>query len=205
MKRNPIILIILAVALVIVANAAVIISQHKRIQELSDIPELTMKLRQENILLKEGFFHTYDYEDAAIDFRMPVYDIDGNMVRLQDKLIGKDWLALYISAGRGSCASCIVNNMEFIQKLQNMNLNLFVCVEGLDEREFRIFTNQYGIEDISYRIHDFAFPGKEFSPALFFIVDRNLNCKYFYAPSPLLPELTEIYYESIDGRVDLKK
>ena len=101
MKRNPIILIILAVALVIVANAAVIISQHKRIQELSDIPELTMKLRQENILLKEGFFHTYDYEDAT--------------------------------------------------------------------------------------------------------VDRNLSCRYFYAPSPLLPELTEIYYESIDGRVDLKK
>ena len=205
MSRSVKIILALALFLLLATNAAVIILQNRKIMELADIPELTMKLRQENILLKEGFFHTYDYEDAAIDFRMPVYDIDGNMVWLQDKLIGKDWLALYISAGRGSCASCIVNNMEFIQKLQNMNLNLFVCVEGLDEREFLIFTNQYGIEDISYRIHDFAFPGKEFSPALFFIVDRNLNCKYFYAPSPLLPELTEIYYESIDGRVDLKK
>lgn len=205
MKRNPIILIILAVALVIVANAAVIISQHKRIQELSDIPELTMKLRQENILLKEGFFHTYDYEDATVDYKLPVYDIKGNKVWLKDALIGKDWIAMYISAGKGSCASCVTNNMEFLRELQSRDLNIFVCVEGLDKREFTAFVRQYGIDDIAYRIYDFGFPKKELSPALFFTVDRNLSCRYFYAPSPWLPELNEVWYETIDGRVDLKK
>ena len=114
-------------------------------------------------------------------------------------------LSMYISAGKGSCASCVTNNMEFLRELQSRDLNIFVCVEGLDKREFTAFVRQYGIDDIAYRIYDFGFPKKELSPALFFTVDRNLSCRYFYAPSPWLPELNEVWYETIDGRVDLKK
>ena len=203
-NTRGIIILILLVIIVLAVNTTVIISQHNKIKAFSAIPEEFYALRTENILLKEGFFHTYDYEGAAVDYSIPVFDLSGNAVYLNDILRGKNWIAMYISAGQGGCASCIADNMEFIKRLQKDKVNFFVCVEGLEDREFRIFTEQYDIEDNAYSIYDFAFPKKGLSPVVLFVVDSELNCRYFYAPSPWFPDLTYDYYEIVRTALSLK-
>lgn len=195
---------IICVACVFLVNIAVILIQFKALQKHSDMPQLTMKLRQENILLKEGFFHTYDFEGASVEYGLPVYDSDGNAVYLKDVLAGKNWLALFATAGAGSCRDCLWNNIEFIKSHKGNN-NVIVCIEGLSEREFEIFVRQQGIEDIAYRIHHYSFPRLDINPVVYFVIDRQYECRYFYAPSLLLPDLVNDYFYIVSRKVALKR
>ena len=57
MSRSVKIILALALFLLLAANAAVIILQNRKIMELADIPELTMKLRICWRLLAVSFPH----------------------------------------------------------------------------------------------------------------------------------------------------
>ena len=193
MKRNIKILIVIFIVLVIIADITVIIYQYCAIRRLSsDLPAATMELRMENNLLKEGFFHTYDYEGASVNFDFPIYDVSANAINPHDLLEGENWLALFISAAPDSCRECLLSNIEFIKNVKEENI--FVGIEGLSQKDFQIFVKEYGLENIAYRVYNYAFSAFQVNPAVFFIIDQDLQCKYFFAPSPAFPDLVNDYY-----------
>lgn len=167
------------------------------------VPQTVLNLRQENILLKEGFFHTYDYEGATIEYKLPVYDAKGNKTKFSDVVRGKSSIVLFASMGAGSCRDCVFNNIEFIKKQKD--INAVICIEGLSQKEFEIFAYQQGIEDIAYLVNRYMFTKLDINPVVYFVIDNDFVCKYFYAPSVHFPELVKDYLSVVKHRISFSK
>jgi hypothetical protein len=188
--------------IVVIVNGVAFIYQQKTISRLKKMPLEAENKRVENILLKEGFFHTYDFENISIDYSVSVYNItDGNTKRLEDMFSGKNSIVLFMSVG--SC-NCWYDNIKAIQDIRKKS-NVVIGIDGLTMREFKSFVSQNNIKEIAYLLPDGIFEGFKINPVVYFVVDKNLNSKYFYAPSIAFPDLTKIYLDKIKNMVDLNK
>ena len=155
------------------------------------------KYMVENILLKEGFFHSYDFEDITINYSDSVYGFNDKKVKIEDLFHNKNSLAVFMSVG--SC-NCVYDNMEIIQKIKQKS-NVVICIDGLSKKDFRAFVLQYNIEEISYLLPERFFDGFVYNPIVYFVIDRSLKAKYFYAPSMAFPELTTDYLQKINSMI----
>ncbi len=185
-----------------ITNLFIIFYQHKKIKFFLEGTQLVEKMRVENILLKEGFFQSYNYENTFIDYSAYVSNANDETIKLQDLLSDKNCLILFMRVG--SCRDCMYDNIEFVKDLKKKNVNVLIGVEGLTVREFKSFINQYELENMAYRLPDNFFPQFEVNPVVYFVVGENLKSKYFYAPSLVFPDLTKEYFNIIEILVDLK-
>jgi hypothetical protein len=202
---NPKIRIVLVIVFfcAFIANLIVIFYQHKKVKSLlEEIQQPVEKMRWENILLKEGFFQSYNYENTVIDYSDYVSNVNDESIKFQDLLSDKNWLILFMSVG--SCRDCMYDNIEFIKDLKKKKVNVLIGIEGLTVREFKSFINQYELENIAYRLPDNFFPQFSINPAVYFVIDKNLRSKYFYAPSLAFPDLTKDYFDIIERFINLK-
>lgn len=185
-----------------IVNLIVVFYQYNIIRRFAKTPQFVERMRWENILLKEGFFHAYAYDDTVIDYSVYVSDINGGAMQLQDLLRDRNSLVLFMSVG--SCRDCIYDNIEFIKNVKKKHVNVLVGIEGLTTKEFKSFVKQYELEEIAYHLPDNFFSGFEINPVVYFVVDENLKNKYFYSPSIVFPDLTKDYFDVIKRLIDLK-
>lgn len=203
MKSKTLFLLIISFCCVVLIICIItILYQHKAIKRFSDVPQLIEKMRWENTLLKEGFFQTYNYENAVIDYSVDVSDVDGKATRLQNLLYQKNSLVLFMLVG--SCRDCIYDNIMFAKNMEKQNVNVIIGIEGLTEYEFKSFVHQYDLKNIAYRLPDNYFKWFDVNPTVYFVVDSNLRSKYFYAPSIVFPDLTQDYFDVVSQYVNLK-
>lgn len=183
-------------------NLFIVFYQHKKIKTFLEVPKLLEQMRWENILLKEGFFQSYNYENTIVDYSTYISNADDEIIKLQDLLSSKNSLILFIRVG--SCRDCIYNDIKFLKDLKKKKMNVLVGVEGLTVREFKSFIHQYELEDVAYYLHDDFFPEFDINPVVYFVVDENLKSKYFYTPSLAFPDLTKDYFNIIERYINLK-
>jgi hypothetical protein len=179
----------------------VFIYQKKTISRLRQVPLEAENRRIENILLKEGFFHTYDFEDISIDYSVFVHNVKGDTKKLEEVFSEKNTIVLFMSVG--SC-NCEYDNIKAIQDIRKKS-NIVIGIDGLTMKVFKSFVSQHNIEEIAYLLPNGLFEGFKINPAVYFVVDKNLNSKYFYAPSMAFPDLTKIYLDKVRNIVDLDK
>jgi hypothetical protein len=180
---------------IIIVNGIVFIYQQKTISRLKQMPFDAEKRRVENILLKEGFFHSYDFEDLSIDYSTFVYNANGDTVSLRELFSGKKTIVLFMSVG--SCNFCAGDNIKAIRDLRKTS-DIMIGIDGLTMREFKSFVSQNNIKENVYCLPDRLFDGFNINPVVYFVVDENLKSKYFYAPSVVFPDLTKIYLEKME-------
>lgn len=153
-------------------------------------------LRTENILLKEGFFHSYDFEDVNIDFKQKIINSDLKEVTLKDVVNDKNTIALFIDVS--SCDICTYNNIKKIKEFKHdSKVNILIGISGLDKRQFNSFVHSNKIIDDSYLIPEYYFSGFKNNPVVYFTIDSSCNLKYFYAPNDIFPSLTDDYLSKI--------
>jgi len=152
-------------------------------------------LRIENILLKEGFFHSYDFEGIKINFTQKIFNSNLQEITLNDIIKNKATLVLFIMRG---CDKCIYDNIKKIKEFRhNSKLNVIIGIAGLDKRQFKSFVHNNKIKNYSYLIPDDYFSGFKINPVVYFVIDSSHNLKYFYAPNYLFSTLTNDYLTKI--------
>jgi len=151
--------------------------------------------RFENNLLKEGFFHSYDFETININFDEFIIDANGNPYTLNDLSSNAATVVLFVHPE--SCNKCVSANIKRISEFQSSGLNTVIIIGGLKNRDFKAYVASYGISDIAYSMPDGYFEGFRFSPIVYCVANNSEAC-CFYAPSEMLPELTNNYYEKIN-------
>ena len=172
------------------------IKNRKLINKYNQLYGVTNSIREENTLLREGFFHFYDFETVSINFSGCVQDYKLDYVDFK-KLLKKDYtLVLFIHVE--SCNSCTYENIKSIKKLhKDSKLNVLICIEGLNTRKFEAFVSNNDISDIAYLLPDGTFGGFYLNPVVYCVVDKSLNTKYFFSPSNIYPDLTQDYFSKI--------
>lgn len=156
-------------------------------------------LRTENLLLKEGFFHSYDFSFFHLNLSKPIYNksSDSTSILLQSK--DKTTLVLlYNAKGCGTCFQEHVGMVESISAIKN--IETLIGVEGLNERDFKIFIDQHGLSENTYRLPNDFYEGFQNSSIIYFLVHKG-KAVCFYAPSDSFPSLTTDYYDKIDNIV----
>ncbi|MDD3687488.1 MAG: hypothetical protein PHE56_12065 [Bacteroidales bacterium] len=150
-------------------------------------------LRVENILLKEGFFHSYDYSTISIDMERRLLNHKSDSLNLREIAKGKITLALFLNIG--SCGSCYMESIRNLKSLINTaKLNVMIGIGGLNQREFKAFVQTNKIEEFAYLMPDTFFSGFKINPVVYFVIDKNYRTTCFYAPSDVFPELTNDYF-----------
>jgi len=187
--------------IIIIVNIVICIRQQKTMSQLTQVHNEMEAKRVENILLKEGFFHMYDFENISIDLSIPVRNINGDTTILKNLLEGENTLVLFIRVG--SCNSCINSNLDFIRNV-NKEMKVLLGLSGLTMNEFKSFVSQNNLKDtLCYLLPDERFEGFKINPIVYFVVDVNLRTKYFYAPSIVFPELTKIYIDKVQTMINI--
>jgi hypothetical protein len=133
---KPKIYYIVILCIIIIANGIAFIYQQKTISRLRQMPLEFEKRRVENILLKEGFFHMYDFEDISIDYSVFIHNVNGDTKRLEELFSGKNSIVLFMSVG--SCNSCVYDNIKAIRDLRKTS-NIMIGIDGLTVREFKAY------------------------------------------------------------------
>lgn len=153
-------------------------------------------LRIENILLKEGFFHSYDFETINVDFENQIKDINQENYSLSELTKGETTVVLMIYAG--SCNNCVEENIKYVKKLEkDTGFNVLIGIAGMKNRRFKAFVSNHKIGKIAYQIPDDYFEGFKYSPIVYFLVTEDLDTRCFYAPSDAFNELTQDYFSKI--------
>lgn len=153
-------------------------------------------IRVENTLLKEGFFHSYDYETVPINFTSYVQNYKLDSILLNSILQYKKTLILFVHVE--SCTGCTYENIKRIKKLQkDSELDILIGIEGLSFRKFQAFVSNNDIKDFAYRLPDRFFQGFYLNPVVYFVVDETLETRYFFAPSNIYPQLTQEYFNKL--------
>ncbi len=153
-------------------------------------------LRMKNIILEEGFFHSYDFEGLSVDFYGYIKDYKNDSSNLAQIAKSKTTLVLLIYAE--SCNKCEDENINAVKKFKkNYKSNVFIGIAGLNDRRFKAFVTNHEIQDIAYHIPDGYFEGFKFNPIVYFLVTDQLETRCFYAPSDIFPGLTQSYFLKI--------
>jgi hypothetical protein len=158
-------------------------------------------LKTENVLLKEVFFHSYDYEGIEINFSQKIFDSNLQEITFIDIIKNENTLVLFINVS--ACDRCTYDNIKRIKDIKHKSkLNIFIGISGLDKRQFNSFVHNNKISDDSYLIPDNIFSGFRINPVVYFVIDSSHNLKYFYAPNDIFPTLTDDYFSKINNLCD---
>lgn len=206
MKKRTSIVLMVACFVAFAVGISVIVYQCFMIKEISEKLQISTheceKLRWENNLLKEGFFQSYNYEDVKINYLADVTNVQGETAKLKDIVSGKNYLSIFMQVGQSR--ECMYSNIEIAKKLQKEGLNVIVGLSGLGDSEFKAIVKQYKIGDIAYLLPNSFSSILDINPVVYFVIDKNLRSKYFYAPSMVYPDLTNDYTSLIERYVDLE-
>lgn len=156
-------------------------------------------IRIENILLKEGFFHSYDFSFFNLDLNKTIYTNynDSTSISFQSK--DKTTLVLLINAE--GCSTCFQEHINMIESINtSRKFEVLIGIEGFSERDFNIFINQNGLSEYIYRLPNNFYRGFQNSSIIYFLVHKG-KAVCFYAPSDSFPSLTTDYYDKIDNIV----
>lgn len=155
-------------------------------------------LKTENVLLKEGFFHSYDYEGIEVDFAQKIFNSDLQEVTIDSIINNENTLVLFVNVS--ACDKCTYDNIKRMKEIKgNTKLDIFIGISGLDKRQFNSFVHNNKILDDAYLIPDYIFSGFRINPVVYFVIDSSHNLKYFYAPSDIFPTLTDEYFSKINN------
>ncbi|NHB69967.1 hypothetical protein [Perlabentimonas gracilis] len=192
MKRNYMLFIILTFS---VAVTLLLYTNYKlriKISQNLDNAQLH-SLRVENILLKEGFFHSYDYSTISIDMERKLFNHKSDSLNLRE--ITKDKLTLALFINIGACSSCYMESIHRVITLINeAKLDVMIGIGGLNQREFNAFVLTNKVEEYAYFIPENFFSGFKINPVVYFVIEKNFRTNCFYAPSDVFPELTNDYF-----------
>jgi len=169
-------------------------SSKKPISE--DPYRIIERLRVENYLLKEGFFHSCDFSFIPLELDQSFPNILGP-VNLHD--LSENDHTLFLFVNPSACLPCVPEHLEDIKSFAEKNdINVVIGIEGMNEREFNIFVKQHKVELIAYRLPDGFYSGFYINPIVYFLKKGDhIGC--FYAPSPSFPSLTHDYFNLIRG------
>lgn len=150
----------------------------------------------ENNLLKEGFFHSYDFENLQIETNTEVFSSSGDSVTLANLVA--DGRAVFLFAHTAACGACSFDNIDRIMRFsREQGFKVLIGIAGMSEKDFSSYVQNNGLEEIAFRLPSGFFREFEISPVVYFVMEPDGNVHYFYAPSNLLPELTSLYFEKI--------
>lgn len=195
MNRKNVLLIALTIVVVIASISLVGINRNLRVK-LRDSVNETSSIKVENILLKEGFFHSYDFEVLPFDDSRMVYDHQNNALPFSDVIGNETTLVLF--ANVNSCGACSASHIERIKALQSTTkLKVVLGIDGMDERSFRAYVLNNNLEAFAYRLSESFYSGFQHSPVFYFVAD-GLKRTCFYAPSDAFPSLTDVYYDKLN-------
>ena len=154
--------------------------------------------KNENTILKEGFFHTYDLLAESLDFQTIIFNYENKPTTIEQVL--KDKTSLVLLVDIKSCGPCVVDNIQrIIDKSTTKTHNVFIGIKGYDTRSFRAYAVNNKIENIAYRIPDDIIYFDKF-PIIYFVVKEGLRANYFFGPPQQMPELTDMYYDQLKVR-----
>ncbi|MDD2197763.1 MAG: hypothetical protein PHW91_11325 [Bacteroidales bacterium] len=156
-------------------------------------------IRIENKLLKEGFFHSYDFSFFHLDLDKTIYtnNNDGTSISFQSK--DKTTLVLLINAK--GCSTCFQEHLNMVESINTTRkFGALIGIEGFNERDFNIFIDQNGLSENTYRLPNNFYEGFQNSSIIYFLVHKG-EATCFYAPSDSFPSLTADYYDKIDNIV----
>lgn len=188
-KYYIITIIILFIAFAISSYIAI-----KTIKEKESLSECG-SLRVQNILLKEGFFHSYDFSRYPLDLNMQVTDASFNNAPLSSYINGPT-LFLFIDAT--GCNKCIMENIYRIKKFKKTcKIPIIVGVQTEDYSLFRSLVLQNNIDKYSFMLPTKWYEGFKLNPIFYFVADKYLNTNCFFAPSDAFPSLTDDYFQKV--------
>ncbi|MDR0989148.1 MAG: hypothetical protein LBM06_06780 [Prevotellaceae bacterium] len=201
-KFNIILLGVLLIA--ILSNLFVFLYQKNNKNSFApNLLSACAKARAESILLKEGFFHMYDFEKLSINASTPVQNGQGIVMPFKDAIAEENKLLLFVQPT--NCLSCVSENINAITSSALKN-KVVICVNGLGESDFKIFAKKHNIVDNAYRIPDSFFQGFAIQPVIFCVIDaEDHSLHFFYSPSIHLPEITTLYLDRISPLFKDKK
>jgi len=189
--------IIVIIILLILVGLWFVFCQQDKIEKLEQVPVDIGKMRVENILLKEGFFHSYDFEDIVVDCFSLFTNYEGDSINLAKIVSGEDKLIVFMNVG--TC-NCVFDNLDLLGDLKKEKIIL--GIDGLSNKEFKAFVSQNNIKDIAYLLPNNFYKGFEISPIIYFVLDKDLHVKYHYAPSLAFPELTDMYLKKVSTLIN---
>jgi hypothetical protein len=153
-------------------------------------------LRVENILLKEGFFHSYDFKDFEVNFQKSIYTYNGDSINFNN--ISESNPTIFLLIDHGGCSDCYLNNITAIKDFyEKTKINTVIGIMGMDKRSFRAFAINNNIESYCYLLPNGFYDGFHLNSIIYFVLD-NFSLCCFYSPSYVLPSLTESYLLKIE-------
>jgi hypothetical protein len=101
------------------------------------------------------------------------------------------------------CIDFVINRLKLSFKDFYNNDRIILVGSNINDR---VKESYYGKQIISFCSEDLGLPYEKYNTPFLFIVDRDRICKMIFIPEKSLPELTDLYLNTIIGRyfADLK-
>ena len=191
MKTN----IFLIIIILILACFTVILLYKNSIAPNNYYGEL-QSIRVENTLLREGFFHSYDFEALTLNPDRPLLNYHGDSSTLKDMVQGSKALVMFMHVP--SCEQCNFENLRKIKDLiAKNNNNIFIGLSGIGQRHFKSFVLNNDIKDHAYLLPVDYFEGFHINPIVYFVIFEDSRMRYFFSPANIYPQLTEDYFRKL--------
>ncbi len=197
MKTKVLLFSLLFSGLFLLVFILVVFLFHKKTaNKIAREPSVELNLiRKENALLREGFFHSYDYSFIPIPLTETITDFFEKPTSLQTLV--RDKSTLILLANPLMCSPCVPIHVKAIFDFANQKrVNIIIGIEGLSSRQFQAFVSQNQIEKYAFLLPEGFYSGLQISPIVYFVSKNGIQ-GFFYAPSDNFPELTQDYFDVI--------